>query len=192
MEQHGTVRGCLKARKTSSRAGIIARGRFPCGRRPHDLRTACCVGIVERREVNSSAAHRTDSHDRERPLRRTVHFSSAASLRGTPFFYRPENNVPRHRRQHLDAGSSESIGTFALESAMDGKWLIGQGVATAYYPYLRLPAKVRVCVCADGTAIVRTHLADMRTSSSVTLSTSAALFKPSIPPPPSKSDEIST
>jgi xanthine dehydrogenase YagR molybdenum-binding subunit len=46
-------------------------------------------------------------------------------------------------------------------SQRDGKWLIGQGVATAYYPYLRFPAKVRVCVCADGTALVQTPAADM-------------------------------
>src|SRR6202035_2009344 len=27
-------------------------------------------------------------------------------------------------------------------SQRDGKWLVGQGVATAYYPYMRFPAKV--------------------------------------------------
>jgi len=46
-------------------------------------------------------------------------------------------------------------------SQRDGKWLIGQGVATAYYPYLRFPAKVRLSVCADGTAMVQTPAADM-------------------------------
>ena len=31
-----------------------------------------------------------------------------------------------------------------------GKWLIGQGVATAYYPFFRFPVKARVCVFANG------------------------------------------
>jgi xanthine dehydrogenase YagR molybdenum-binding subunit len=43
----------------------------------------------------------------------------------------------------------------------DGKWLIGQGVATAYYPYLRLPTKARVCVFANGKAVVKTPAAEM-------------------------------
>ncbi len=46
-------------------------------------------------------------------------------------------------------------------SQRDGKWLIGQGVATAYYPYLRFPAKVRVTLSADGAATVQTPAADM-------------------------------
>jgi xanthine dehydrogenase YagR molybdenum-binding subunit len=46
-------------------------------------------------------------------------------------------------------------------SQRDGKWLLGQGVATAYYPYLRFPAKARVCICADGTAIVQTPASEM-------------------------------
>jgi xanthine dehydrogenase YagR molybdenum-binding subunit len=46
-------------------------------------------------------------------------------------------------------------------SQRDGKWLVGQGVATAYYPYMRFPAKVRLCICADGSAIVQTPAADM-------------------------------
>lgn len=46
-------------------------------------------------------------------------------------------------------------------SQRNGKWLIGQGVATAYYPFYRFPAKVRVCVFADGRAIVQTPAAEM-------------------------------
>jgi xanthine dehydrogenase YagR molybdenum-binding subunit len=46
-------------------------------------------------------------------------------------------------------------------SQRDGKWLVGQGVATAYYPYLRMPAKARVIICADGTAIVKTPACEM-------------------------------
>ena len=31
-------------------------------------------------------------------------------------------------------------------SQRDGKWLVGQGVATGYYPYFRFPVKARVCI----------------------------------------------
>ncbi len=33
-------------------------------------------------------------------------------------------------------------------SQRDGKWWIGQGVATAYYPFYRFPVKVRLCLYA--------------------------------------------
>ncbi len=46
-------------------------------------------------------------------------------------------------------------------SQREGKWLVGQGVATAYYPYLRFPIKARVCVFADGKAVVKTPAAEM-------------------------------
>ena len=39
-------------------------------------------------------------------------------------------------------------------SQRDGKWLIGQGVATAYYPVYRRPARARVRLSADGTATI--------------------------------------
>ncbi len=46
-------------------------------------------------------------------------------------------------------------------STRDGKWLIGQGVATAYYPFYRFPIKVRLRLYADGRAIVQTPAAEM-------------------------------
>jgi len=46
-------------------------------------------------------------------------------------------------------------------SQRDGKWLVGQGVATAYYPFLRFPAKARVRICADGSAIVQSPASEM-------------------------------
>jgi xanthine dehydrogenase YagR molybdenum-binding subunit len=46
-------------------------------------------------------------------------------------------------------------------SQRDGKWLVGQGVATAYYPYLRFPAKARVQICADGSALVQAPASEM-------------------------------
>ena len=39
-------------------------------------------------------------------------------------------------------------------SQRDGKWLIGQGVATAYYPFYRFPGSARVRVRVDGSAVV--------------------------------------
>jgi xanthine dehydrogenase YagR molybdenum-binding subunit len=46
-------------------------------------------------------------------------------------------------------------------SQRDGKWLIGQGVATAYYPVYRFPAAARVRISADGTAIVQASANEM-------------------------------
>jgi len=46
-------------------------------------------------------------------------------------------------------------------SQRNGKWWIGQGVATAYYPFLRFPVKVRLCLYADGRAVVQTPAAEM-------------------------------
>ncbi|HVJ28954.1 MAG TPA: xanthine dehydrogenase family protein molybdopterin-binding subunit, partial [Gammaproteobacteria bacterium] len=39
-------------------------------------------------------------------------------------------------------------------SRREESWLIGAGVATAYYPYFRLGAKARVRISADGTATI--------------------------------------
>jgi xanthine dehydrogenase YagR molybdenum-binding subunit len=46
-------------------------------------------------------------------------------------------------------------------SQRDGKWLIGQGVATAYYPFFRWPATVRVRISSDGTAVVQAAASEM-------------------------------
>ena len=46
-------------------------------------------------------------------------------------------------------------------SQRDGKWLIGQGVATAYYPVYRFPASARVRISADGTAVVQAAANEM-------------------------------
>jgi xanthine dehydrogenase YagR molybdenum-binding subunit len=46
-------------------------------------------------------------------------------------------------------------------SQRNGKSWIGQGVATAYYPYYRFPIKVRLCLYADGRAVVETPAAEM-------------------------------
>ncbi len=46
-------------------------------------------------------------------------------------------------------------------SQRDGKWLLGQGVATAYYPYYRMPAQARLRLNADGSAVVSTSAHEM-------------------------------
>lgn len=46
-------------------------------------------------------------------------------------------------------------------SQRDGKWRIGQGVATAFYPFYRWPAKVCLRISADGHALVRAAAHEM-------------------------------
>lgn len=44
----------------------------------------------------------------------------------------------------------------------DGDWLVGQGVATAFYPYQRFPgAEASIRITADGRAVVRTSAHEM-------------------------------
>ncbi len=49
----------------------------------------------------------------------------------------------------------------APHSQRDGKWLVGQGVATAYYPFYRFPGLARVRISADGTATVQAAAHEM-------------------------------
>lgn len=49
----------------------------------------------------------------------------------------------------------------APRSQRDGKWLVGQGVATAYYPFYRFPGLARVRISADGTATVQAAAHEM-------------------------------
>jgi xanthine dehydrogenase YagR molybdenum-binding subunit len=46
-------------------------------------------------------------------------------------------------------------------SLRDGHWLIGQGVATAYYPAFRFPAAARVRINDDGTAVIQSSAQEM-------------------------------
>ncbi|MFT4040986.1 MAG: xanthine dehydrogenase family protein molybdopterin-binding subunit [Thermomicrobiales bacterium] len=46
-------------------------------------------------------------------------------------------------------------------SQRDGAWLIGQGVATAFYPHFRWPAKAKVRLYADNTALVEAAASEM-------------------------------
>ena len=46
-------------------------------------------------------------------------------------------------------------------SLRDGKWLIGQGVASAFYPAYRFPASAAVRLAADGSVVVRSAAHEM-------------------------------
>ncbi len=47
------------------------------------------------------------------------------------------------------------------KSQRDGEWLIGQGVATAFYPVYRFPATAKIGLFADGTAVVKAAAHEM-------------------------------
>ncbi len=47
------------------------------------------------------------------------------------------------------------------KSQRDGEWLIGQGVATAFYPVYLFPASAKISIHADGTAIVKAAAHEM-------------------------------
>ncbi len=77
----------------------------------------------------------------------------------------PTRDIPFSSR-HLTEAYRQGAEKFGWKvrkpgSQRDGKWLVGQGTATAYYPFLRFPAKVRVRLCADGSAVVQTPASDM-------------------------------
>lgn len=46
-------------------------------------------------------------------------------------------------------------------SQKDGKWLVGQGVGTALYPYYRMPSSARVRFSADGSVTIQTATHEM-------------------------------
>ena len=77
----------------------------------------------------------------------------------------PTRDIPFSSR-HLTEAYRQGAEKFGWKvrkpgSQRDGKYLVGQGTATAYYPFLRFPAKVRVQLCADGSAVVQTPASDM-------------------------------
>jgi xanthine dehydrogenase YagR molybdenum-binding subunit len=79
----------------------------------------------------------------------------------------PTSGHPFSGRHLLEAYRQ---GAFAFEwhnrppeprSQRDGDWLIGQGVASAYYPFLRMPSKARLRVNADGSVVVHAAAHEM-------------------------------
>jgi len=77
--------------------------------------------------------------------------------KGTPFSSR--HLLEAYRRGAERFGWADRAA--APRARRDGKWLIGQGVATAYYPYIRQPGAARVRISADGTAVVQTTAHEM-------------------------------
>jgi xanthine dehydrogenase YagR molybdenum-binding subunit len=77
--------------------------------------------------------------------------------KGTPFSSRQLSEAYRRGAEHFrwSARNPEP------RSQRDGHWLVGQGVATAYYPYYRFPIKARVRIQSDGSAVVQTPAAEM-------------------------------
>lgn len=77
--------------------------------------------------------------------------------KGTPF-------SSRHLKEAYQLGA-EKFGwnerPVEACSRRDGAWLVGQGVATAFYPAYRFPAAARVRLHADGTAVVQCAAQEM-------------------------------
>ncbi len=79
----------------------------------------------------------------------------------------PAKGIPfsaRHFKEAIALGA-EKFGwanrPAAPRSQRDGEWLIGQGVATAFYPAYRYPAAASVRIDADGTALVQSSGQEM-------------------------------
>ncbi|HEY1578302.1 MAG TPA: xanthine dehydrogenase family protein molybdopterin-binding subunit [Terracidiphilus sp.] len=77
--------------------------------------------------------------------------------KGTPF-------SSRHFKEAYQLGA-EKFGwrkrSTGIRATQDGDWLVGQGVATAFYPAYRFPAAARVRINADGTAVVQCSAQEM-------------------------------
>jgi xanthine dehydrogenase YagR molybdenum-binding subunit len=79
----------------------------------------------------------------------------------------PTQGVPYSSRHLVEAyrRGAEKFGWTARRreprSTRTGKWLIGQGVATAYYPFFRFPATVRLRLFDNGRALIQVPAADM-------------------------------
>ena len=77
--------------------------------------------------------------------------------KGTPF-------SSRHLREAYQLGADRfgwKSRAATVRANREGDWLIGQGVATAYYPVYRLPTSAKVRINADGTAIVQSSAQEM-------------------------------
>jgi xanthine dehydrogenase YagR molybdenum-binding subunit len=77
--------------------------------------------------------------------------------KGTPFSSRQLSEAYRRGAEHFRWSTRNP----EPRSQRDRGWLIGQGVATAYYPYYRFPIKARLRIHADGSAVIQTPAAEM-------------------------------
>lgn len=70
----------------------------------------------------------------------------------------------RHLREAYEMGAAQfgwKVPRAQPGSQRDGKWRVGQGVATAFYPAYRYPAAAKVRLNADGTVIVQSGAQEM-------------------------------
>jgi xanthine dehydrogenase YagR molybdenum-binding subunit len=79
----------------------------------------------------------------------------------------PSTGAPFSSRHLLEcyARGAEAFGwsqrPIQPRAQRDGLWLVGQGMATAYFPHFRWTAKVQVRLAADGTALVQAAASEM-------------------------------
>jgi len=66
----------------------------------------------------------------------------------------------RHFKEAYRLGA-EKFGWEKRKATREGKWLIGHGVASAYFPAYRFPAAARVRLNADGTAVIQSSAQEM-------------------------------
>jgi xanthine dehydrogenase YagR molybdenum-binding subunit len=99
----------------------------------------------------------------------------AEQLGQDPIEFRLHNYADRDEDKNLPWSSKELRACYALgaerfgwsrRSAVPGQnrqghWLVGHGMATAFYPSHRAPASAQAILYANGTAVVRTAASDM-------------------------------
>ncbi len=79
----------------------------------------------------------------------------------------PAKGIPfsaRHFKEAYQLGAEKfgwSKRPAKPRSQQEGEWLVGQGVATAFYPAYRYPASARVRVDVDGTAVIQCGAQEM-------------------------------
>jgi xanthine dehydrogenase YagR molybdenum-binding subunit len=92
-----------------------------------------------------------------------------------PVEFRLLNHADRDEDKDLPWSSKELRACYALGAerfgwsrrspvagrTRDGRWLVGQGMATAFYPSHRAPASAQAVLYANGSAVVRTAASDM-------------------------------
>ena len=70
----------------------------------------------------------------------------------------------RHAREAYQLGAAKfgwEKRNPQVRAMREGDWLVGQGVAGAFYPFYRMPTAARVRINADGTAVVQTSTHEM-------------------------------
>ena len=99
----------------------------------------------------------------------------AEALQMDPVELRIRNNAERDQAKDLPWSNKELLACYRIgkerfgwsrraprpRAMRDGRWLVGYGMATAFYPSHRSPATAQVSLFANGTALVRSAASDM-------------------------------